>query len=117
MSVIDRIKAKHKAAGRKSKEIPEWGDDAGPLVVYWTPLTIEEQGVIYRATQKSGLAGLARALVLKCEDDAGNKIFDEEDYIALRKAADGKTVAEVANAILDVESVKDMEKNLEAIRD
>ena len=117
MSAIDRIKERYKAAGRKSKEIPEWGDDSGPLVVYWTPLTIEEQGVVYRATQKSGLAGLARALVLKCEDEAGNKLFGEEDYIALRKAADGKTVADVANAILGVESVAAMEKNLEVIRD
>ena len=117
MSVIDRIKAKHKAAGRKSMEVQEWGDDSGPLVVYWTPLTIEEQGIIYNATQKSGLAGLARALVLKCENEAGEKIFTEEDYYPLRKAADGKTVAEVANAILGVASVKDMEKNLKAIRD
>lgn len=117
MAAIDRIKAKYKAAGRKSMAVPEWGDESGPLVVYWTPLTIEEQAAVYRATQKSGLAGLARALVLKCENEDGEKIFTEEDYFTLRKAADGKTVAEVANAILGVESVKEMEKNSEAIRD
>jgi hypothetical protein len=116
MAVIDRIKEKHKAAGRKNLSIPEWGDESGPLVVYWTPMTIEEQGAIYRATQKSGLAGLARTLVIKCEDESGEKIFSEEDYMTLRKKADGKLVAQVANTILGVESVADMEKKLNAIR-
>lgn len=118
MTAIDKVKSHYKNAARdrKDKAVPEWGDESGPMVVYWTPLTLDEQAAIYRATKKSGLSGLAKALVLKCEDQDGNKIFSPEDYLTLRKQADGKVVADIANAILGAKTVEDMEKNSQAIR-
>ena len=116
MALIDTITAHLKGRGRKQIDVPEWGNGNGPLTIYWTPLTIEEQAKIYDATQKSSLAGLAKAVIIKAEDESGEKLFKPEDYPKLRKAADGKIVARVANAILDVPDAADLEKNLEAIR-
>lgn len=114
MAIIDQAKNHFKGRGRKKIEVPEWGNGDGPCVLFYSPLTLEEQAKIYRATEKSSLAGLAKALVIKCENEKGEKVFKPEDYYALIKGADAKVVARVANTILDVPDSKEMEKNLEA---
>ena len=41
MSAIDRAKAHFKSLQIKAIEVPEWGDENGPLIVYVEPFTLK----------------------------------------------------------------------------
>lgn len=109
--VIERISDHFRDStgdGRKFIDIPEWGETPqAPLRIYWKPVTLAERKRIIAARYPDALA-----LVLKAEDAAGKPLFDEfQDMKVLAHEADARIVTRVAEAIFQVQSVSDAEKN------
>ena len=88
-SVIDNVVAHFDAQEIKTINVPEWGDDEGPLVIYTKPLTLQESKRLYKE---------------------GNKIFTVADKDALMNKADINVLAEVAGNILGSMTPEDAEK-------
>lgn len=110
MKPIERISSHfHELTGdgRQHIDVAEWGDEGSPLRIFWKPITLAERQRILKARYPDALA-----LVLKAEDSAGERIFDEfADMKVLAHEADAKIVMRISEVIFAVESVADAEKN------
>ena len=95
----------------KRIEIPEWETkDGKPFVIYAKPLTLAEKRRLTRDTKPDDVTLFANVLILKAEDDKGNKIFKIDDKHSLLHSSDPDVVMRIANQILDVIPVEDWEK-------
>lgn len=111
MRVIERATAHFKSKSVKKIEVPEWGDENEPLIIYIEPFTLKDQGRLQNATKGSSESeALAELLVLKCLDSEGNKMFTIEDKPALRSKVDANIIARVASQIMMVD-MEQVEKN------
>lgn len=110
-SVISRATEHYKSKPLKRIEVPEWGDEDGPLVAYSTPFTLKDQGRLQYITEKQSHSDvLAELLIMKLMDEQGEKLFTIEDKNALRTDVDATVVARIANEIMTV-TESDLEKN------
>ncbi|MGL4406021.1 MAG: hypothetical protein ACRCT6_09690 [Notoacmeibacter sp.] len=114
MNMIDRAKAHYKALANEPKriEIPEWGEDGEPAVVFVTPITLAERNKMKRVENGNELA--AEILIMKAQDKDGNPVFKKEDKIELMRFTDSRVVGRVITAIVgddDNTVMDDMEKN------
>lgn len=110
-SVITRATEHYKSKPLKRIEIPEWGDEEGPLVAYSTPFTLKDQGRLQYITEKQSQSDvLAELLIMKLMDESGDKLFTIEDKNDLRNNVDAGVVARIANEIMTVNEGS-LEKN------
>ena len=110
-SIIGRATEHFKNRPLKRIEIPEWGDEDGPLVAYTAPFTLKDQGRLQYITKNSAESDvLAELLIMKLVDENGDKLFTIEDKNALRSQVDASIVARIANEITSVNE-EQLEKN------
>lgn len=110
-SIIGRAVDHYKSKPLKRIEVPEWGDDEGPLVIFAEPFTLRDQAKIATITKNQPESEvLAELLIMKCIDESGNKLFSIEDKPALRTQVDAQVVARVATQIMGVDQ-EGLEKN------
>ena len=108
---IDRAVAHFSAQEIRTIEVPEWGNDDGPLVIYVEPFTLREQGRLHKASNGGGDATvLADVLIMKCMDSEGTKMFTLDDKRALQTKVDAGVLARVASEIMAVDP-EEIEKN------
>lgn len=112
MSAIDRAKAHFKSLQIKTIEVPEWGDENGPLIVYVEPFTLKDKARLQAVTRlgNSEADTLVELLVMKCLDKEGGKIFTIEDKPVLRNMVDASILERVSTEIMRVD-FKELEKN------
>ena len=112
VSVVDRITAHYESQGLKQINVPEWGDEDGPLVIFFAPFTIKDQGRIDFATRnsESTLDAIIEVLVQKALDEDGAKMFNAGDKRVLRDRADAEVVSRICNQIMG-SSTETLEKN------
>ena len=112
MSAIDRAKAHFKSLEVKAIEVPEWGDENGPLIVYVEPFTLKDKARLQAVTRlgNSEADTLVELLVMKCLDKEGGKIFTIEDKPVLRNMVDASILERVSTEIMRVD-FKELEKN------
>ena len=103
--ILESAKEHFKSIDRKLVEVPEWD-----LTIYSKPLTLADKRKLTRTTKPDDVTLFANVLLLKAEDDKGNKIFKLDDKHSLMHSTDPDIVARVANQILDVIPVEDWEK-------
>ena len=109
--ILESAREHFKSKDIKRIEIPEWETkDGKPSVIYATPLTLAEKRRLTRDTRPDDVTLFANVLILKAEDDKGNKIYKLDDKHSLLHTADPDVVMRVANQILDVIPVEDWEK-------
>ena len=70
---IDRAVAHFTAQEVRTIEVPEWGDEDGPLTIYVEPFTLREQGRLHKASDGGDASVLADVLIMKCMDADGKK--------------------------------------------
>jgi len=110
-TAIQRATEHYKSKPLKRIEIPEWGDEEGPLIAYSTPFTLKDQGRLQYITEKQSQADvLAELLIMKLMDEDGEKLFTIEDKNSLRNDVDANVVARVANSIMSTDEAL-LEKN------
>lgn len=112
MSLIDRMKAHFTDIGVRHIEVPEWGEDGKPLLVYFRPMTLAEKQKLLSIGERDGLvARLADALVMKAMDAEGKKLFTVEDKHALRNQVDPDVLARVVRDMMSSPGVDEMGKD------
>ena len=108
---IERAVAHYSAQEIRAIEVPEWGDEDGPLTIYVEPFTLREQGRLHKASSGGGDATvLADVLIMKCMDAEGNKMFTLDDKRVLQTKVDAGVLARVASEIMAVDQ-DELEKN------
>ena len=113
MSIASRIAAKRAERDRSFVEVDEWGDDT-PLKLYFTEMTARDIERIQRKHKdflsNPTLSAMVEAIILKCEDENGDKAFSLEDKPILMGETIG-VIAKVFGAVLGAVDVEDHEKN------
>jgi hypothetical protein len=112
MSVIDRIRARHdrmsSGEARPFADVPEWGDETGPLRVYWRPVTGRDMASVKQGGPRTN----AEIVALKAEGADGKRMFpDLDDIHTLYATADAAVLLRLALAMMQVPSIQDAAKN------
>lgn len=111
-AIIDRARAHYASHGTQSIDVPEWGDESGPLMVYWTPITLaERQKIANRAKDGQTQDAMAYAVIIKARDGKGDLLFTLDDKHALIHGVDATVVDRLAAAMLSSPTVEEAEKN------
>ena len=111
MRAIDRAKDHFNSLQVKRIEVPEWGDEKGPFVIYSKPFTLRDQGKLQMATKNSNESEmLAELLVMKALDEKGDSLFTIEDKMSLKTQVDASVLARIASQIMMV-NPSELEKN------
>ena len=92
-------------------EVEEWGlvgDDA----IYVKPFTLLEKAEIFKGSTDNDLTVLIDVIVKKAETKDGQKMFDLQSKIRMKKFVDPDIIGRVASQILGTSSeTKDLKKN------
>ena len=99
MDAIDLVREHFASLGTRKIEVPEW-----KLTIYATPVTLSEKNRLYRKSKESDMELLADVIVMKAQNEKGEKLFTIEHKPTLLNKADSNIVARVANAILAADS-------------
>lgn len=99
MDAIDLVREHFASLGTRKIEVPEW-----KLTIYATPVTLSEKNRLYRKSKENDMELLADVIVMKAQNEKGEKLFTIEHKPTLLNKADSNIVARVANAILAADS-------------
>jgi hypothetical protein len=111
MNVIDKAKAHFSTRAVKVIEVPEWGDDNAPLLVYASPMTLAEKRKLFSGSKETDIFVLVDLLIMKAKDQKGDPIFTLEHKRDLTTGVDPDVIARVANEILQSVTIEDHLKN------
>ena len=91
-------------------EVEEWGligDDA----IYVKPFTLLEKAEIFKGSNDNDLTVLVDVIIKKAETKDGEKMFDLESKIKMKKFVDPDIIGRVASQILGTQSdLNDLKK-------
>lgn len=114
MSIAKRIAAKRAEQERSFAEVEEWGEADQPLRLYFGPVTARDIERVQRKhpnfMSNTTLAAMVEMIVLKCEDESGEKAFTLEDKPILM-GEPASILAKLFNEVFAADSVEDHEKN------
>lgn len=112
MKAIQRATAHFKSLQVKTINVPEWGDEDGPLVIYVEPFTLKDKAKLQSVTKASGseIDALVELIVLKCLDKNGDKLFTIDDKPQLRNGVDSNILERISTEIMRVD-FGSLEKN------
>ena len=92
-------------------EVEEWGL-TGADAIYVKPFTLLEKSEIFKGSNDNDLTVLIDVIVKKAETKDGERMFDLESKVKMKKFVDPDIISKVANQILGVtSSVSDLKKN------
>lgn len=114
--VLERARVHFDAQEVQVVEVPEWGEDGSPLLLYYRPMTLAEKRPIFPKLQKNDLEALADIVVRKALDADGERVFSIEHKRGLMQRADSDVVARIGQAMMGVsvetdDELADAEKN------
>lgn len=111
-TVIDRARLHFRADERRQVVVPEWGDESGPLIVYFAPVTLADKAKLQARMRDESLQSMwAMTLIMKAQNKDGKSIFSLDDKRALMHSVSPEVVERVAGKILLAASLEDAEKN------
>jgi hypothetical protein len=114
MSIAKRIAAKRAEQERSFVDVEEWGEADQPLRLFFGPVTARDIEKVQRKHPKfmsdTSMAAMIEMMVLKCEDESGEKAFTLEDKPILMGEPVG-VIAKVFGAVFAADSVEEHEKN------
>lgn len=112
MAAIDQVRAHYDRQAVRQIEVPEWGDESGPLIIHFGPINLAEKQRILRAGEADGrLFSLVEALVIKARDAEGKPLFTIADKKFLRERADPDVIARIVAEMMSAVDVETAEKN------
>jgi hypothetical protein len=91
-------------------EVEEWGL-VGEDAIYAKPFTLLEKSEIFKGSSDNDLTVLIDVIVKKAETKDGEKMFDLESKIKMKKFVDPDIIGRVASQILSsTPSITDLKK-------
>ena len=101
MNVLERATAHFDAQGITRIEVPEWPDEKGnPTVMYSQPFTLGDRKKLIKFAQEDDLEFIVRMVIMKCEDESGEKVFDLSDKPTLMNKVDPEIISRIAAKIV-----------------
>jgi len=97
-SVLGRVKAHGKRDEWRQVVVPEWGDEAGPLVIHHHPPTLGDVGKAAAVTAEvrgDAVRQNVELFVLLARDAQGNPLFRRADVPELLEVADPDVLGRV----------------------
>jgi len=115
MSLGKQIAERRNKQRRVIETPSHWGEDDAPLFIYCTPITAGEINKIQRKHKnflnEMTVDGMVDLIIMKAEDEGGNRLFTLEDKIYLM-AEDAPVVADIAGKMFgEHDSIEEAEKN------
>ena len=104
--LLEKIKTHFSSQERMHLYVPEWDQD-----IYMTPLSIQEQLKITTRAKDSPVQLAVYGLILKAENEQGDKLFGLDDKMTLLNNCSFKTVERIISALLITGDVVEAEKN------
>lgn len=104
MSIIDNARAHFDRARASliSIEVPEWGGEDGPAIIYFYPvINIEERAKIENAMRSSAVRGMMTMLCYRARDAEGKRLFPLGGIDKYIREFDSEVVASAAARIID----------------
>jgi len=95
MNPIDQIREHFNSLGTKKIEVPEW-----KMTIYSSPVTLAEKNKLYQKSKNNDIELLVDILIMKAQDENGEKLFTIENRAALLNKADSSIIGRVSNEIL-----------------
>lgn len=102
MSILDNALTHYRDLSnqRRRIEVPEWGEDGQTAIIYAKPFTLAQEQEVERKCKGDAHERAIEVLILKCEDEAGNKLFNRADKQKMMRGIASEVVARVAKEIL-----------------
>lgn len=116
-SVLDRAKAHYGAAELREIDVPEWGDESGPLVLGYRRATLRELADASQAADGNMVMTNAYIVAMKALGKDGKRLFNTADARELARTADPTVITRIAAAMapgagaVTAETLDDAEKN------
>jgi hypothetical protein len=104
--LLERIKTHFSSQERVHFYVPEWEQD-----LYMTPLSLREQDKINARGKESPYQIAVYALILKAEDESGEKLFTLDDKVTLLNNVSFITVERIITEMFNSGGVEESEKN------
>jgi hypothetical protein len=104
--LLERIKTHFSSQERMHFFVEEW-----ELDLYMSPLSLREQDKINARGKESPYQIAVYALILKAEDEQGEKLFTLDDKVTLLNNVSFKTVESIITAMFNSGGVEESEKN------
>tara|TARA_B100001123_G_C15336700_1_gene1033122 strand:+ start:652 stop:999 length:348 start_codon:yes stop_codon:yes gene_type:complete len=115
MSIIDNAVQHYRelAGQRKCIEVPEWGQDGRPALIFAKPFVLAEEQAIERRCKDDAHERAVEILIMKCTNEQGEKIFTREHKMKLMKEVSSSVVCRIAKEIMgdSGQIIEDMEGN------
>lgn len=112
MSILtERIRTHFTGLSSRKIEVPEWGENGAPLVIYARRKNLERAGAIAAAYDKGAAEGMVEALIQLAGDEHGKPIFDRKDRLDLLRFAASDVSVRIANFLTDEPTIAEAEKN------
>lgn len=112
MNVLERATAHFDAQGVTRIEVPEWPDEKGnSTVVYSQPFTLGDRKKLIKFAQEDDLEFIVRMVIMKCEDESGEKVFDLSDKPTLMNKVDPEIISRIAAQIVATPSKEEQAGN------
>jgi len=83
----------------RTVEVPEWGDESGPLKIYVKPANLAIRDKIYKFASKGSLEALVETIILRAKDSDGLSLFTPADRKTFINDVDPDVIARVAGEI------------------
>lgn len=102
-----------RAAGMQSLEVPEWGTDEAPAVIWYRPLNLAERARIDAAMQSGPrMEAFAEALIVRALDEQGKPLFRGIERGELLREVDPDVLIRTINRMnADSPDDEELEKN------
>ncbi|MFS8182123.1 hypothetical protein ACMG4P_11280 [Pseudovibrio denitrificans] len=111
MRAIDRVKSHYKRAKNQVIEVPEWGENGEAFKVFYDPMTPKQRKRISDEYDGMDAEAFVEVLVMKAQDENGEKLFNADDKHKLLTEADGAIIGRIALLMLGPCDAKEIEKN------
>jgi hypothetical protein len=110
----ERIAANKATRARSKIEVPEWGEGDEPLVIYAGDITGQDMDRIGRKhpdfLRNPSMEAQVDMIILKAEDEDGNKHFTLEDKMAML-GEPAILISSIFASVFSATSVEEQEKN------
>lgn len=115
-ALLTRARQHHAEKDRVEIPVPEWSDDPDkPTIIYATPMSLANRKAVYKQAKGDDIEVLARIVVMKAQDEDGQRLFKPADLNTLMYHVDAEVVARIAEAIMVADgapvTIEDAEKN------
>lgn len=100
-NIAERIRNHRQKIKDLEIQIPEWGDESGPLKVWVGSPNLETRSEISKLAKDSDLKAFSFAVTKCCKDEDGKRIFDIQDRLAMEKEGDPSVVIRVGSEIVN----------------